>query len=163
MRPLSEMLAMARGIAARVLLLLAAAALVGCGGPRHARLVLEDDEFEAALDPDATRRQSVVPEVAKKTVARAGSANPVAVPGGSGKAGDPVYSTSFAIELAKLALVESGVPAQECEARGVQVTYFEGVYTVCFPRPDDQMSAEDYKVLIAERDSRILKIITKAE
>jgi len=135
------------------------AALAGCG-PARSELVLEDDEVLAALNPDATRRTSVVPEIAKRSDAEAGTANPVAVPGGTGKAGDPVYSTSYAIELAKLALKESGV---ECEARGVQVTYFEGVYTVCFPRPDDQMSAADYKVDINETDSRILKIVTKPE
>ncbi len=135
-------------------------ALAGCPGPRVSTLELEEDSVEAALDPDATRTRSVTPEISRRSEAEPGAPNPVPAAGGSGRAGDPVYSTSFAIELARLTLREAGV---ECEERGVQVTYFEGVYTVCFPRPEGDRHAADYTVDIRETDSRVLKIVTKAE
>ena len=69
---------------------------------------------------------------------------------------EPVYSTSFAIRLAELALKEQGV--QDCQRRNVAVSYCDGFYTVTFERPPNKVQAKDYAVDIEAETSRIVKV-----
>ena len=88
-------------------------------------------------------------DVQKKSQAEAG--------GFMGKP-SPVYSTSFAIRLAELALKERGV--MDCEKRSVAISFCDGVYSVTFERPDDVVFAKDYVVEISADTSRIIRIDT---
>lgn len=71
---------------------------------------------------------------------------------------EPVYSTSFAIRLAELALREQGVT--DCQRRNVAVSYCDGIYTVTFERPEDRVMAKDYAVDIESDTSRIVRVDT---
>lgn len=71
---------------------------------------------------------------------------------------EPVYSTSFAIRLAELALREQGVT--DCQRRNVAVSYCDGIYTVTFERPPDKVVAKDYAVGIEAETSRIVRVDT---
>lgn len=100
----------------------------------------------SADDPNVKR---VEVEVVKKSEAVAHQARPSSKP-------EPVYSTSFAIRLAELALRESGI--RDCERRNVAVSYCDGVYTVTFERPESVVGAQDYRVHIEAETSRIVKL-----
>ncbi len=71
---------------------------------------------------------------------------------------EPVYSTSFAIRLAELALKEQGVT--DCGTRNVAVSFCDGIYTVTFERPSDRVMAKDYAVDIESDTSRIVRVDT---
>jgi hypothetical protein len=75
---------------------------------------------------------------------------------GAGGKPEPVYSTSFAIRLAELALKEAG--AMDCHRRDVTVSYCDGIYTVTFERPPAKVMAKDYRVAIEADTSRILQL-----
>ncbi len=75
---------------------------------------------------------------------------------GAGGRPEPVYSTSFAIRLAELALKEAG--AMDCHRRDVAVSYCDGVYTVTFERPPAKVMVKDYRVAIEADTSRILQV-----
>ncbi len=68
----------------------------------------------------------------------------------------PVYSTSFAIHLAELALKERGI--MDCSRRSVAVSYCDGVYSVTFEKPEDVVLAKDYIVEINADTSRIMNV-----
>lgn len=70
----------------------------------------------------------------------------------------PVYSTSFAIRLAELALKDRGIT--DCEKRSVAISFCDGVYSVTFERPEDVVFAKDYVVQISADTSRILSVDT---
>ncbi|MFN2164901.1 MAG: hypothetical protein ACK2U9_01415 [Anaerolineae bacterium] len=75
---------------------------------------------------------------------------------GSGLAPEPVRSTSLAIRMAELALREKGV--EDADRRTVAVSYCDGIYTVTFERPEDQVKARDYVVEIDAATSHIVKV-----
>jgi hypothetical protein len=102
----------------------------------------------AGDDPNVKR---VEVEVVKKSAAVVQASRSSSRP-------EPVYSTSFAIRLAELALKESGV--QDCERRNVAVSYLEGIYTVVFERPESHINTADYRVCIEAETSRIVLVDT---
>ena len=77
------------------------------------------------------------------------------VPSFTGKP-EPVYSTSFAMRLADLALREKGM--RDHERRNVAVSFCDGIYTVTYERPQNMVTAKDYVVAIDAGTSRILKV-----
>ncbi len=70
----------------------------------------------------------------------------------------PVYSTSFAIRLAELALKERGVV--DCDKRSVAISFCDGVYSVTFEKPEDSVFSKDYVVDINADTSRIIRVDT---
>ena len=71
--------------------------------------------------------------------------------------GEPIYSTSVAIRLAELALKREGVDFSD---RGVLVSFCEGVYTVTFEKPGNDISAIDFVVNIDADTSKVIKVVT---
>jgi hypothetical protein len=141
---------------------LVSAALLGCSGPDRYAIEFEDDSDRALLaELEGSGRQSVVPEIQKKSEAAQGTPASGAVASGArGGPGEPVYSTSYAIQLAKFVLKDRGLTHED---RAIQVSYCEGVYTVTFPRPETRAGEADFLVLIEEKTSRVLKVQTQVD
>ena len=101
----------------------------------------------AGDDPNVKGIKRVEVEVQSKTESL--------IPSFTGKS-EPVYSTSFAMRLADLALREKG--KRDHERRNVAVSYCDGIYTVTYERPENKVTAKDYVVDIDAGTSRILKV-----
>jgi hypothetical protein len=71
---------------------------------------------------------------------------------------EPVYSTSFAVRLAELALVEHGIQRR---GRQAQVSFMDGIYSILFVRPHSRPMDRDIEVEIDARNSRILNVTTR--